>query len=358
MFPYVFITSLVGLLALLAPGQRVNKMAWSAIFALCVTFVGLRHHVGMDWNNYLLMIQRVTYASVGDLLAGGGLEPLYALLLRQSGQLGMGVYGANAVVAIIMMAGLFRYARTTPNPWTAVLVALPYLVIVVGMSANRQAAAIGVLLWAVAGWDRYSLWQRALLIALAATFHFSALIFVIFIAADVKMHWMLKSIAILASAAVGLYILRNSGKLDYYDSVYVSGQTELTESSGAIFHTMLNGLPAAAFFVLRSHRDVLLPNTLHRNMAMLALVMIPLSFVTSAAAGRISLYLFPVSIYFFSALPRIMRSKRTRVVYRGSCAVLFTGIVILWLTTANSSGAHVPYENYLTIPNSQRQLCC
>lgn len=39
-----------------------------------------------------------------------------------------------------------RFARSQPDPWLAVLVAVPYLVIVVAMGYSRQAVAIGILL--------------------------------------------------------------------------------------------------------------------------------------------------------------------------------------------------------------------
>jgi hypothetical protein len=356
MFPYLFICIPIALMAVASPRAHVHSGFWFGAFAALVCFVGLRHHVGMDWNNYLLMIENVTQAPLPQALAFA--EPGYALLLRESGKLGLGVYGANLVVALIFIGGLFRYARTTPNPWLALLVALPILVVAVGMSANRQAAAIGVLLWAVAGWDRYSLWQRVLLVAVATSFHASAVLFLVFIAADVKMNGALKLVAIAFVSVVGLYVLEASGKMDYYNDLYVTGQTELTESSGALFHTFLNGGPATIYFMLGKYRAKLLPNALHRNMALMAIALVPLSLVVSAASGRVSLYMFPVSIYLFAAIPRVLRGGGTKFVYKVGCSTFFAALLVFWLLASNSGHAHLPYRNLLEIYPSERELCC
>lgn len=356
MLPYLLVCLPIAVIAFASAQRRIHMTLWTAVFVILVGFVGLRHHVGMDWNNYLLMVQKVTWTPLSEAVVAA--EPAYALILRQSGQMGYGVYGANLVVAVLLMLGLFRYARTTPYPWLALLTALPYLVVVIGMSANRQAAAIGILLWAVAGWDKYSLIKRTAFVALAALFHASALLFLLFVAADIKMQRSLKIGIMIVMASVGLYLLDTTGRLDYYDAQYVSGQTELTESSGAFFHTLLNGGPAAVYFLLKPFRDKLLPNELHRNMAFLAICLVPLSFFVSAASGRVSLYMFPVSMYIFSAAPRLLRNPATILIYKIACGCLFVFVLAFWLQASNTGKAYLPYENYLSVYPSERQLCC
>jgi hypothetical protein len=230
--------------------------------------------------------------------------------------------------------------------------------VVIGMSANRQAAAIGILLWAVAGWDKSSLVKRAAFVTLAALFHFSAFLFLLFIAADIKMQRKVKIAVMLVMASVILYLLDTTGRLDYYDAQYVTGQSEITNSSGAFFHTLLNGGPAAIYFLLKRHRAKLLPNELHRNMALLAITLVPLSFFVSAASGRVSLYLFPVSMYIFSAVPRVLHGPGTMLVYKSACAGLFLVVLAFWLQASNTGAAYMPYQNFLNIYPAERQLCC
>ncbi len=57
MFPYIAVTGFIAIMALLFPSRRKQPLLWLFAFILLLIFVGLRHHVGMDWNNYLMMIK-------------------------------------------------------------------------------------------------------------------------------------------------------------------------------------------------------------------------------------------------------------------------------------------------------------
>jgi len=356
MLPYLFLSIPVALIATATPARRLHWPLWLLVYAGLILFVGLRHHVGMDWNNYQLMIYRATSGSVADAM--DITEPGYALLLRSSGELGYGIYAANLVVAVILMTGLFRYALTTPAPWLALLTALPYLVVVAGMSANRQAAAVGILLWGIAGWANYSVLARVGIVMLATMFHSSAIVFLIFIVADLHLNRAVKGVVLGLLITAALYYLALTQKFEYYDSVYGSGQNDDTNSSGAIYHVMLNGGPALLYFSVTRYWHVLLPNALHRRMALAAALLIPLSLMASAASGRLTLYLFPVSMYIVSALPLVLRGQGTKLIYRGLCSVFFVSLMLFWLLASNTGFAHLPYQNLLEITAPERELCC
>lgn len=362
MIPYVSVTGLVGLIALLAPGRRPFPPLWGLMFVILVLFVGLRHHVGMDWNNYLLMLENVSAGTVTEAVTKS-MEPFYALMLWIAGQQGWGIYSVNLVGALILMLGLFRYAKTTPMPWIALLVAMPFVVIVMGMSANRQAVANGVLLWVIAGWRQATILKRSAWIGFAATFHASAIAFLIFVLADIRMRLTFKVILLGFFSVTIIFILIATEKAEYYDTLYLTGQTSLTYSSGAVFHVFLNAGPVLIYLTMVRFRSQLLPNTLHRQMAWLAVALVPLALVASAAAGRISMYLFPVSMYIFSALPSALRDRKNRnfyniMVYNIMASVFFVGLIAFWLIFSNTGFAYMPYENMLIIPSYQWWLCC
>lgn len=345
MTPYLVIMAAFALLAVLAPRQKPDRLMWALAFVVLVVFVGLRHKVGMDWNNYLFMIARVRDVTLWEAFAFA--EPGYATLLWLSERAGTGIYGINLVGAFIMMLGIFRFSYRTPLPWVALAASLPILVIVVGMSANRQAMAIGVLMWLVAGWQQASMKKRVALTLLASMFHFSAIFFLMFCVLGLKMKNSYKLVIASVMVLVMLVFLQLSGGADYYDAVYVSGQSEETFSSGAIIHVLLNGLPALLVFLKRPLRAKLFPTTLMIQMACVALSLIPLALVFSAASGRMTLYLFPVSMYVFSALPSLMPNVIQRAVIRTVSAAVLSVILWYWLSYANSSAAHVPYNNAL-----------
>ena len=357
MLPYFSITGFVAILAIVMPARRVSVLLWTVAFFFIVVFVGLRHHVGMDWNNYLRMIEFVGRGTLYEALEYA--EPAFALLLWLSAQLGFGIYGSNLVGTLVFCVGLFCYARSTPSPWVTLVVAMPMLVTVVAMSANRQAVAIGVLLWLVAVWYRSTLSHRIAAILLASMFHASALVFLVFVMSDLKFRWSIRIGSTVIFMIAALFLMEWTGRADHYDAAYVTGQSEFTRAPGAVLHILFNGGPAALYFLLSKRRQsILLPDQLHRNMAMLAIALLPTAFFFSAAAGRISLYLFPVSMYIFSSLPNLASSKADRQLIRTSIAISMIGLLYLWLGFANSSIAHLPYGNLLTTPFESWRLCC
>lgn len=357
MLPYYIVTIPIALMAVMTPMNRRVPFLWGTAFVVVVVFVGLRHHVGMDWSNYLFMIRK---ANIGGWLQSfNAAEPGYSTLLWIAGQNNWGIYGAYFMGTLIFAAGLFRYAKITPAPWIALLVAMPYLVIVVSMSAARQAVAAGILLWILAEWSRASVAKRTVFILLASSFHFSASMFYIFIFLDLRIPIWAKSIGGFIAFFVMLYILNSSGAYATYSNIYINNSNgSRVDSKGAIFHAFLNGGPALVYFFLgRRARAVSLPNKIHKYMAILAILLIPLSLFLSTAASRTSIYLFPVSMYFFASFPLIFHeSGRTFIKF--IIASLFLLILVAWLNFANNARAHQFYQNLIFIPTYDRNMCC
>lgn len=354
MTAYFIIMLLLVVPAILLPQRNPSRVAWVFAYLMLLVFVGLRHKVGMDWNNYLMMVGKAE--GIGYLQALSVAEPVYATLLWLSGNAGFGIYAANVMSSAVLLAGIFRFARTTPLPWVALVCAMPVLIVVVGMSANRQAAAIGVLCWLAAGWDSASLRKRVSLTLVAALFHVSAVFFLFFSVLGLRMRIGFKAVVLVILGSAGLFYLQVSGGAEYYDQAYLTGQGELTYSSGATQHVLLNGLPALLLLVAGRFRSVLFPTPVLQQMAWMAIALIPLAFVFSVAAGRMTLYLFPVSMWVFAALPALFKDASAKAIIRTLVCSAQLGVLWLWLNYANSSLAHVPYSNVLLISSWELHL--
>src|SRR5215210_7571180 len=114
--------------------------------------VGLRYEVGADWPTYKILFSYAAYADLGRMLSIG--DPAYQLLSWTVRRIGVEIWLVNLVCGTIFAWGLLRFASVQPNPWLAVLVAVPYLVTVVAMGYTRQATAIGILLAGLAAVHR------------------------------------------------------------------------------------------------------------------------------------------------------------------------------------------------------------
>lgn len=331
-----------------------NRIAWIAALLLLIFFVGLRHHVGMDWNNYIRMINKVAY--IHDWRQYSELaEPGYTLLLIIGEQSGGGIYVTNFIGAVIFCTGLFVFAHRSPEPWLALMVALPFFVIAFSMSANRQAVACGLLMIAIGYWDKWGVSRKIAMILLATLFHFSALIMLAFIGTSLHVRFRVKVILVVLVALVVLYLLQSSGQGEYYNSVYGQGQTSYTRSSGALIHVALTSVPASLCVLWPRVRNVLFPNKLMRHMAIAAMMTLPLALIASAAAGRLSLYWYPMAMMALAALPRAI-APSLRIPMRALITFLMMLEMAVWLLFANSSFAHLPYQNALFTPGHKLHI--
>lgn len=342
------------LMAMTAGQRRPDAALWYSALCVLIAFVGLRHNVGMDWNNYLRMIAKISWLqNLGDFWVVS--EPLYALFLWVGIESGGGIYVTNLITTTIFAVGLFRMAARMPEPWLALMASVPFLIVVVAMSANRQAAACGVIFWLIAYWDRRSFGARVALVILAAGFHTSALIMLIFVGFATQWRLWIKIVLSVLLIGVMVYLLQITGRAEYYDRLYGTGQTELTQSSGAMIHVAMVALPGMVVMLRRRWRETLLPINLYRQMAVISIVTLFMVPIASAASGRIALYWYPVSLMVWSSLPSIVPPK-DRYLIRYGIVLLMLGQMFLWLTFANSSHAHFPYRNALFMPQSELEI--
>ena len=147
-----------------------------AIFGVVMALmIGLRFHVGADFEAYELIFRRAAEIDLARSLQRG--DPGYQFVNWAVGQLGGAMWQVNLICAAIFVWGLIRLCRAEPSPMLAALVAIPYLVVVVAMGYTRQAVAIGFIMAGIASLSRGgSVIRFALYVAAAALFHRTAVL--------------------------------------------------------------------------------------------------------------------------------------------------------------------------------------
>ena len=134
-----------------------NLPGW-IVAGVCLTLIiGLRYEVGGDWFNYIRSLLMGQHLSLGEMLSRG--DPGYRLFNWLSVSLGMGIYGVNLLCAIVFVTGLIVFCRSQPRSVLALVVAIPYMVMVLGMGYSRQGVALGLaMIGLVALTNRSILW--------------------------------------------------------------------------------------------------------------------------------------------------------------------------------------------------------
>ncbi len=317
---------------------------WRASFIFFSLTIGLRHEVGGDWFTYLEMLDIYNdTAGASDLRFE---DPAFVFLNRLAADLGQGIYLVNLLCAFIFSWGLLVFCRALPRPWLALAVAVPYLVTVVAMGYTRQGVAIGIAMVAMTALGQGSTLRFVMWIALAATFHKSAIILVpLAILANTKRR--IFTLLWVGLASIVLFILMVQEALSFLMGGYLEGAMQ---SSGAAIRLAMNAVPAALFLLFRK-RFELSPEqhsfwSWMSWSALLLLVVLKFS-PSSTAVDRIALYWIPLQLFVLSRLPNALGRRDGKNAVWVYAVVGYSATVhFVWLFYADTAFAWLPYQFY------------
>jgi hypothetical protein len=347
MIPY-FLLLLVPSLFALFNTRRLSLIMWYMAFVVFVLFVGMRYEVGPDWQQYRYIHQSLAYFSFWDVI--GQVEPLSYLLFWISQATDNDVYVSNIVASVILMTGVFAFARRTANPWLAVVAATPYLIIVMGMSGVRQTMAAGIILFLFSRWERHSFIRRGSYILVAAMFHTSALINNIFliIKLDIPIKYKIVFGALISIATLylGSEVSVYADNVIKYQQRYLEGSF-IERSLGSLYHIAMIAIPAIIGLIYKKrivdsiHNPALLRFGLYA-----AIVVLVLSAFSSTVASRLTVYLYfvPMMVY-----PALVTTLGRRGEIGGIFGVVIFHMLILlgWFVFGNHAYAYLPYNNIM-----------
>lgn len=317
--------------------------SWRWVFWGLTLMIGLRHEVGGDWGNYLPHVERAGMMTLGEVFRAS--DPGYAFFNWLGARWG-GAYLVNSLCAMVFTWGLVVFCRAQPRPWLALAVAAPYLVMVVGMGYTRQGIAAGFEMLGLVALGEARLGAFLAAVALAATFHKSAVILVPMVALLRSRYWLV-TVLIAGLAGLVLYRLLLEESVDHLMAGYVEAGME---STGAAIRLAMNALPAAIFLLFRK-RFPLSPaqRAFWTWMCLAAWGFVGLLIVSpsSTAVDRVALYWIPLQLFVWSrapdALSQLLGSKSAwvRVIVAYSALVHFT-----WLNFATHAKYWLPYQFY------------
>ncbi|WP_426267163.1 EpsG family protein [Sphingomonas sp. LHG3443-2] len=304
--------------------------------------IGLRYDVGGDWNAYEFIFKRAGYRTFDQSLLQS--DPGYAVLNWLVQQVGGEVWLVNLICAAITVWGLAALVRREPNPWLSLLLAVPYLIVVVAMGYTRQAAALGLLMLGLANLLRTGSLPRFIFwVALAALFHKSAVVCLPMVA-FLGNRRRIVDLALLATAGLGLYTLLLQDSVDTLVKNYIGARYS---SAGAAIRVSMSLLPGIIFLLFRRRFGFSeTEEKLWRNFSLVAIgsaIALAIS-PSSTAVDRIALYLLPIQFVVLARIPGtlVQRGFGTVLVSAYSAAVLFT-----WLTFGVHAQHWLPYRTWL-----------
>lgn len=315
------------------------RWIWFIVGAAFTLVMGLRHEVGGDWFVYLPHFLDTSQATLGEMLARG--DPGYHGLNWVVSRLGGTIYWVNLVCAAALMWGTVVFCRRQPNPWLALLVAVPYMLIVVGMGYTRQAAALGFALLGLSALGNGKVRAFVIWVVLGALFHKSAVL-LLPVAALANSRNRAMTVALIGVTTLLVYYLLLA---DSAERLWINYVEARLESEGGQIRVLMNALPAV---LLLAFRKRLVEQETERRlwgwMAAFALVCVPLVGLASTAVDRIALYLIPLQLFVFSRLPRLAATTQARAPLVLGIVGYYAAVQYVWLNFATHAQYWTPYR--------------
>jgi hypothetical protein len=306
--------------------------------------IGFRYQVGGDWEPYQIIFSDIADLNLWDAMIYS--DPGYALINWIATRMGVEIWGVNIICGIIFTAGLVRFAANQPNPWLAVCVAIPYLVIGVAMGYSRQAVAIGCIMIGLVSISRGSFPRFILWSVVAALFHRSALVLVPIVAISYSRSRVQSFLFGGVATIVGYFVLI-APMAEHYAAGYLE---QVYEAQGAGVRLAMNAVPAVIFLSSQARfRTEGAERTTWRNLSLLALATGVGYFLISSTVilDRLGLYVIPLQVFVLSRVPSafgrggVASGGLTMVVLIYSALVQF-----VWLNFANHAQYWLPYRFY------------
>ena len=345
MIPYwlLFCLWLIGTIHFGRSSQNANSNRLFAVACvLTALMIGLRYRVGGDWEPYLRIYDSIYFQPLVPAL--GLSDPGYAFLNWLAARLDTGIWLPNMVCAILFMVGVGRLASRQPQPWLGMLVAVPYFVIVVAMGYTRQAAAIGIVCFAIADAGEKNIGRTVILIGIAALFHKTAILMLLLAIGPIAIRKALTAI-LSGIAFFVLFLLLLRGQSDQMISSYAQSDYN---SQGAAVRIAMNVLAGSVFLLLgkrfdlsRYQRTFWRFNAFASFLSIIALV----SLSASSGVDRLSLFLIPLQMVTLSRVPQAL-SGSSKLIMPALLAVVgycFT-VEFVWLNFADNAGLWIPYS--------------
>jgi hypothetical protein len=353
MIPYWILFGVFALAALVTGRQTQHRYTPAVLAAalFLTIMIGLRYEVGGDWFAYLALLKHVRLLDLASALRAS--DPGYAFITWVAAQNGLGLWAVDLVCAAIFTWGLLELCRDQPNTWLALVIAVPYLVIVVAMGYTRQAAALGLLMAALPQYFRGRLWRVALALVIAAAFHKSAIIVIpLLVIASSRRRFL--TILSLGAVALMIYYLFVVSAVDRLFAGYVAARYN---ASGAGIRIAMNLVPASIFLIWsrrfrmeREERRLWTVLSLGSFVAFAMFLVVP----SSTAVDRISLYLIPLQVVVLSRLAYAFSATEAPSIALKFGVIGYSLLVqFVWLNFADNVRAWLPYRNYLTESRTQ-----
>lgn len=324
---------------------QLNRQLYPVILALLFLFSGFRFEVGCDWFGYMNQ-----YAVAQGMSADQALqtrEPVWWMLLRLQHTLGLPYPWINVLSSLVCFAGIHVLARRQPDPLGFLVLLFPVLIINMPMSGIRQGAAIGLICIALTRFMDGRLLGFLIWVFLAASFHSSALIFLLLAPLVSRKISSVRILAAVILAVPGLLFLLAGEAGQTAAQRYIdSGR----DAFGGALRIAVLSLSGMFFFLFlrkawrREFPDDYQFVTLGAAGMLLVGALLP---VSTIIADRLGYYFIPLQAMIFARVPWMQSLSSRPVLAAAPYLGLFLFFVVWAMSSRHFQLCYIPYQSWI-----------
>ena len=347
MLPYwiMFLVPVLGWGLSYRAGEKFKIAIWGLTIIVFIIFVGLRG----DMNDYYLYLERFNLFKtipINNLLDHNVKvgDSGYDFLNWIIGRLGLDFVFVNLIGAILLMYALNKFAMRQPNPWLTLIIAFPYIIVVLGMAMTRQSFAFAFIILSIISLSDERKKTFIFFIACASVFHISAcfIIFLLFLS-DYRMK---PTITFMALFGITVFFIMNYGRFAHLYFIYI-GEGQHMDSLGIWFRFALN---CFASIILLRYSNLLTQNLTERRiykwLSIFTILILPIAFISTTFVDRVIIYFMPVQLFVFSRITFLTSRVFLKRLLASSVFCTYCAVLFVWLEFAWSAAAWLPYRMF------------
>jgi len=277
-------------------------------------------------------------------------DPGYVLVEYIAKVLGLGIYGVNTVCAFLFFLGLIGLINAFEIKMReALLVAFPYLIMVVANGYTRQSAALGLTMSALSYFKQGKFSRSVTSFVLAVLFHKSALIAVVIYLIKPRSFRPTSFIFSLIGAITVATILFKAFENRYallYRYYFKGGM----HSSGGVVRIAINMVASIVLFLFfRQWKKRWDDFVIWEWFSYITTVMFVSTLLTKTTTlgDRLLLYFYPLQIVVFPKVAKLISGKPLRALYLILFTAAYSAVLFVWLFYAVHRDSWIPYNNLL-----------
>ena len=350
MTPYLFIflLSCAGFLF----DKYFNKYSilfFNLIFLYLLVLIGLRYEVGGDWINYLqnhTAIQISVFVDNDDLSILFNTEPFILIL----NILSPNIYIFNFYCALIFLIGLFALVSKCKDIYLSIVVAIPFLILLVGLGYQKQSVALGLLMLSYYFYlnNNYKLF---IFFSFTTFFsHYSTFFLILFIFYDLFIFKKFKINKIVIFIIIILIFIVLLMGYDKITRVLINNyivDEDRKQSYGLIPRLAVHFISIFLYFISfnKWQKNTLINRLIIFNI-FLTLITLPFVQTYSILIDRMLFYFMLIQIMILGNYKFILLSNYY-VLFRFTIFIFYFCVTLYWFTFSYFASYWLPYKNIL-----------